>query len=111
MSLKTAPNQITAHNAGGPSQFRFADGVFSSGVCEFWRYCDMRSCSSLLGESLCGLTKPCFSQQVFHGGMRLTGCDRMVTTVRGVKPSRQCSQPGSLNPGIGARIGWYGQTN
>jgi hypothetical protein len=28
-------NQITAHNAGWRTQFRFADGVFWSGVCEF----------------------------------------------------------------------------
>jgi hypothetical protein len=33
----TEPNQITAHNAGWPSQFRFAGGVFWSGVCEFKR--------------------------------------------------------------------------
>ena len=31
-------NQITAHNAGWRTQFRFADGVSWSGVCEFWRY-------------------------------------------------------------------------
>ena len=31
----TRPNQITAHNAGWPSQFRFAVSVFWSGVCEF----------------------------------------------------------------------------
>jgi hypothetical protein len=31
------PNQITAHNAGWPSQFRFAGGVFWSAVCEFCR--------------------------------------------------------------------------
>jgi len=30
-------NQITAHNAGGPSQFRFAGSVLWSGVCEFKR--------------------------------------------------------------------------
>ncbi len=45
------------------------------------------------------LTKPCLSPQVFHGGMRLTGGGRVVTTVRGVKPSRQWSKPGSLKPG------------
>ena len=28
-------NQITAHNAGWRTQFRFADGVFWSGVWEF----------------------------------------------------------------------------
>jgi len=32
------PNQITAHNAGWPSQFRFAVSFFWPGVCEFWRY-------------------------------------------------------------------------
>jgi hypothetical protein len=32
------PNQITAHNAGWPSQFRFAVNVFRSGVCEFLRW-------------------------------------------------------------------------
>ena len=32
------PNKITAHNAGWPSQFRFAVDVFWSGVCEFFRY-------------------------------------------------------------------------
>ena len=31
-------NKITAHNAGWPSQFRFAGNVFWSGVCEFWRH-------------------------------------------------------------------------
>ncbi len=31
------PNQITAHNAGWPSQFRFAGSVFWPGVCEFCR--------------------------------------------------------------------------
>ena len=30
-------NKITAHNAGWPSQFRFAVSVFWSGVCEFYR--------------------------------------------------------------------------
>ena len=30
-------NKITAHNAGWPSQFRFAGGVYWPGVCEFWR--------------------------------------------------------------------------
>jgi hypothetical protein len=38
MEVETnAPNKITAHNAGWRSQFRFAGGVFWSGVCEFWR--------------------------------------------------------------------------
>ena len=45
------------------------------------------------------LTKSCVSPQVFHGGMRLTGGGRKAATVRGVKPSRQCSKPGSLNSG------------
>jgi len=31
------PNQITAHNAGWPPQFRFAVSVFWPGVCEFFR--------------------------------------------------------------------------
>ena len=35
--MRTVPNQITAHNAGWPSQFRFAGSVFWSGVCEFKR--------------------------------------------------------------------------
>jgi hypothetical protein len=30
-------NVIPAHNAGWPSQFRFAVSVFWSGVCEFHR--------------------------------------------------------------------------
>ena len=30
-------NKIAAHNAGWPSQFRFAGSVFWSGVCEFGR--------------------------------------------------------------------------
>jgi hypothetical protein len=30
-------NQITAHNAGWPSQFRFAVRGFWPGVCEFHR--------------------------------------------------------------------------
>jgi hypothetical protein len=32
------PNQIAAHNAGRPSQFRFAVSVFRSGVCELVRW-------------------------------------------------------------------------
>jgi hypothetical protein len=35
--MKEKANQITAHNAGWPSQFRFAVPGFWSGVCEFWR--------------------------------------------------------------------------
>jgi hypothetical protein len=31
------PNQITAHNAGWRSQFRFAVHGLVSGVCEFYR--------------------------------------------------------------------------
>src|SRR2546430_9966981 len=65
----------------------------SSGVS-----CDMKLHSVLLGGKQF-LTKSCVSPQVFHGGMRLMGCGRVATTVRGVKPSRQCSKPGSLNPG------------
>gem|GEM_PF-1583220 len=30
-------NQVTAHNAGWPSQFRFVVNAFWSSVCEFWR--------------------------------------------------------------------------
>jgi hypothetical protein len=57
--------------------------------------CDMKSYSPLL--SVGNLTKPCLSRQVFQGSMRWTGGGN--ATVQGVKPSRQCSQPGSLNPG------------
>jgi hypothetical protein len=32
---KTMPNQVTAANAGGRTQFRFAGSVFWPGVCEF----------------------------------------------------------------------------
>jgi hypothetical protein len=60
--------------------------------------CDMKLHSVLLGWTEV-LTKPCVSPQVFHGGMRLMGCNRVVATVRGVKPSRQWSKPGSLTPG------------
>jgi hypothetical protein len=36
--MNTPPsNQITAHNAGWPSQFRFASNGFWSCVCEFQR--------------------------------------------------------------------------
>ena len=55
----------------------------------------MKSHSSLL--SVGNLTKPCLSRQVFQGSRRWTGGGN--ATVRGLKPSRQCSQPGSLNPG------------
>src|SRR5438552_1801565 len=58
--------------------------------------CDMKLHSVLLGWTKV-LTKPCVSPQVFHGGMRLTGGGPVAATVRGVKPSRQCSKPGSLN--------------
>jgi hypothetical protein len=36
-SYHKSPNQITAHNAGDPSQFRFAGSVHWPGVCEFYR--------------------------------------------------------------------------
>jgi len=49
--------------------------------------CDMKLHSILLGWTKV-LTKSCVSPQVFHGSMRLTGCGREATTVRGVKPSR-----------------------
>ena len=45
------------------------------------------------------LTNPCVSPQVFHGGTRLTGIGQVTHTVKGVKPSRQCSKPGSLKLG------------
>ena len=32
--MKSSPNQITTHNAGGRTQFRFAGNVFWSGMCE-----------------------------------------------------------------------------
>ena len=35
--MKESSNKVTSHNAGWPSQFRFAAGVFWSGVCEFCR--------------------------------------------------------------------------
>ena len=35
--MNRTPNQITAHNAGWRTQFRFAVSVFWSGVCEFCR--------------------------------------------------------------------------
>ena len=35
--MKRKPNQITAHNAGWRSQFRFAGSILWPGVCEFWR--------------------------------------------------------------------------
>jgi hypothetical protein len=35
--MNKKPNHVTAHNAGGRSQFRFAGSAFWSGVCEFWR--------------------------------------------------------------------------
>ena len=60
--------------------------------------CDMKLHSLLPGWKKF-LTRPCVSPQVFHGGMRLTGGGREAATVRGVKPSRQWSQPGSLKPG------------
>jgi hypothetical protein len=37
ISRRKMHNQITAHNTGWPSQFRFAGIVFCSGVCEFRR--------------------------------------------------------------------------
>jgi hypothetical protein len=60
----------------------------------------MKSHSSLL--SGCNLTKPCLSRQVFQGSRRWTGS--RDATVPGLKPSRQCSQPGSLNPGAALEL-------
>jgi hypothetical protein len=45
-------NQITAHNAGWPSQFRFADGVLWPGVCEFVRHSLMLPIITLLSVAL-----------------------------------------------------------
>jgi hypothetical protein len=36
--MKESSNKVIAHHAGWQSQFRFAVGVFWSGVCEFCRY-------------------------------------------------------------------------
>ena len=58
----------------------------------------MKLHSTLLGW-IGFLTKPCVSPQVFHGSMRLAGFGRVATTARGMEPSRQCSNPGSLKPG------------
>ena len=76
--------QVHSHDCGGCSP------SLTSAVG-----CDMKSHSPLL--SVGNLTKPCLSRQVFQGSMRWTGGRK--ATVQGVKPSRQCSQPGSLNPG------------
>lgn len=34
--MKSSPNQITTHNAGWRTQFRFAGNVFWSDVCGHW---------------------------------------------------------------------------
>ena len=68
-----------------------------SGLAAFRVSCDMKLLSVLLGGVI--LTKPCVCPQVLHGSMRLMGGVRESATVRGVKPSRQCSEPGSLKPG------------
>jgi len=60
--------------------------------------CDMKLHSILLGWMKV-LTKPCVSPQVFHGSMRLAGGGWVAATARGVKPSGQCSKPGSLKLG------------
>jgi hypothetical protein len=36
--MKSAPNEITSHKAGSPSQFRFAGTGFWSGVSEFYPF-------------------------------------------------------------------------
>ena len=90
-------NKITGANAGGPPRLPIrthrAARIVSSDVS-----CDMKLHSVLLGGTKV-LTESCVSPQVFHGGMRLTGCGREAATVRGVKPSRQWSNPGSLKLG------------
>jgi len=48
-------------------------GVPCAGSLSLGRYCDMKSRLSLLGVAQLGLTKSCFSQQVFHGSRRLVG--------------------------------------
>jgi hypothetical protein len=60
--------------------------------------CDMKLHSVLLGWTRV-LTKSCVSPQVLHGSMRLTGGGPVAATVRGMKPSRQCSKPASLKAG------------
>ena len=68
-------------------------------------HCDMKLYSILLGW-IGILTKSCVSPQVFHGGMRLTGSpEGSGDAVRGVKPSGQCGQPGSLKPGALLELG------
>jgi hypothetical protein len=58
--------------------------------------CDMKSHFSLFSRG--NLTKPCLSRQVFQGSRHRMGGSN--ATVLGLKPSRQCSQPGSLKPGV-----------
>lgn len=43
--------------------------------------CDMKSYSTLFGGTKLALTKPCFSQQVFHGSRRLTGGHKLLSRV------------------------------
>src|SRR5258708_5157609 len=57
----------------------------------------MKLHSVLLGGVI--LTKPCVCPQVLHGSMRLAGGPGVGATVRGMKPSRECSKPGSLKLG------------
>ena len=65
--------------------------------------CNMKLYSVLLGGAI--QTKPCVCPQVLHGSMRLMGCPEVGATVRGMKPSRKCSKPGSLKAGGCARVG------
>ena len=67
------------------------------GVADGHRYRDMKLHSILFGWS-----DPDQALRVAAGipGKRASdGLGRVATTARGAKPSRQCIEPGSLNPG------------
>jgi len=96
--MTTTPNNPAAPVNAPIARFDSSSGTLGGASLSSDVGCDMKLHSVLLGWTKV-LTKSCVSPQVFHGGMRLTGCGQVAITVRGVKPSRQCSKPGSLNPG------------
>ncbi len=95
---RLSPNPSTQRTGASRfAQFRFDIQWRLAPAADAARYRDMKLHSILFGWS-----DPDQALRVAAGipGKRASdGLGRVATTARGAKPSRQCIEPGSLNPG------------
>ena len=105
MKSKRLNHSIQRMRASRLRQLQFERQWRLARTADAGRYRDMKLHSLLLGRS-----DPDQVLRVAAGilGKRASdGLGRVATTARGAKPSRQCTEPGSLSPGR-TRIGGHG---